>query len=421
MMKEQSVTRFDPSTPVLVLNCELGGLAIVRSLGMLGVECWGIDDRADCPGFLSKFTRGRRTVERFNDNDPQGYLARVLEVGERIGRTAILIPTSDELVLWAARHADVLGKRFLFPRQDPGMIDRLTGKAGMTEMAAEYGVPVPLNHLPVSESDLLEAVEAFRFPVMLKPSLGSGQNVQPGQSMVLVHDHNELLAEYRRREDPSRPNMMIQEYIPGNDDQVWIFDGYFDERSECRAAFTGRKIRQYPVHRGCASMGEQCPADEVAEIMTRFLRGIGYRGIVDAGLRFDARDGKYKLLDVNPRIGQAFRLFLAEDGTDLAQCLYRDLTGQLEGNLPQRPFGRWFIEDYDLISFFDYRSEGSLTTAAWLRSFRGAAESAWWCSRDLRPFAHLCRSLAGRIIRSAWRRIRNIGASPAVDGSGAVG
>ena len=46
--------RFDPSTPVLVLHCKLGGLAIVRSLGMQGVECWGIDDRADCPGFFSK-------------------------------------------------------------------------------------------------------------------------------------------------------------------------------------------------------------------------------------------------------------------------------------------------------------------------------------------------------------------------------
>ncbi|NIM61940.1 MAG: hypothetical protein GTO30_09870 [Acidobacteria bacterium] len=324
-------------------------------------------------------------------------------------------------MLWTARHADALAERFLFPRQDPDTVDRLTGKAAMTELAAAHGVPVPRNHLPVSESDLLDAVQGFRFPVMLKPSLGSGQNTQPGQSMVLVHDRNELLAEYRRREDPERPNMMIQEYIPGDDDQVWIFDGYFDERSECRAAFTGRKLRQYPIHRGCASMGEQRPADEVAEIMTRFLSAIGYRGIVDAGLRYDARDGKYKLLDVNPRIGQAFRLFLAADGTDLAQCLYRDLTGQLEGDLPQREFGRWFIEDFDLISFFDYRREGSLTTGAWLRSFRGAGESAWWCWRDMRPFVHLCRSLAGRAGRAAWRKLRNGGPRPATDSPGAAG
>ena len=412
---------FDPSTPVLVLNCKLGGLAIVRSLGMAGVECWGIDDKEDCPAFLSKYTRGRRLIGRFDESRPEAYLRAVLDAGDRIGRRAILIPTSDELVLWAARHYDVLSERFIFHRQDPEAIDRLTGKAGMTEMAAGHGVPVPANHLPTSEADLLAALDRFRFPVMLKPSLGSGQNTSPGQSMVLVHDRDELLREYRQREDPARPNMMIQEYIPGDDDQVWIFDGYFDGESRCRAAFTGRKLRQYPVHRGCASMGEQCPADEVSEVMRRFLSGIGYRGIVDAGLRYDARDAKYKLLDVNPRIGQAFRLFLAADGTDLAQCQYMDLTGQLEGDLPQREFGRWFIEDYDLISFFDYRREGMLTTAEWLRSFRGASESAWWCSRDLRPFLHLARSLAGRASRALWRRLRGPGARPAVGNPGAAG
>jgi predicted ATP-grasp superfamily ATP-dependent carboligase len=400
------VKHFDPSTPVLVLNCKLGGLAIFRSLGMQGVECWGIDDREDCPGFLSKYSRGCRVVAAFEEDRPEAYLATVLAVAARIGRRAILIPTSDELVLWTARNASVLGKHFLFPRQDIETIDLLTGKAAMTRIAAEHGVPVPLNHLPASERDLLEVIERFQFPVMLKPSLGSGQNTLPGQTMVLVHDRDELLREYREREDPDRPNMMIQEYIPGEDDDIWIFDGYFDEQSVCRAAFTGRKLRQFPVHRGCASMGEQCPADEVAAVMTRFLSGVGYRGIVDAGLRYDRRDGKYKLLDVNPRIGQAFRLFLAADGTDLAQCLYRDMTGQLVGNLPQRPFGRWFIEDYDLISFFDYRREGSLTVGEWVRSFSGATESAWWCSRDLRPFAHLCGSLVRRVTGAAGRRIR---------------
>lgn len=397
---------FDLSTPVLVLNCKLGGLAIVRSLGMQGVDCWGIDESEVSPGFLSRYTRGRRRRARFDADDAEAYLRVVMEVSERIGSRAVLIPTSDELVLWTARHADRLSERFLFPRQDPQMIDRLTGKAGMTDWAAQHGVPVPLNHLPTSEEDLLGVIERFRFPVMLKPSLGSGQNTNPAQTMVRVDDVEALLREYRAREDPARPNMMIQEYIPGDDDQIWIFDGYFDADSRCRAAFTGRKIRQYPIHRGCASMGEQRPAADVAEVMTSFLGAIGYRGIVDAGLRYDARDGEYKLLDVNPRIGQAFRLFLAADGTDLAQCLYLDLTGQLEGDLPPRPFGRWFIEDYDVVSFFDYRSEGTLTLIEWLRSFKGASESAWWCARDLKPFVHLCGAFARRVGRAVWRRIR---------------
>jgi predicted ATP-grasp superfamily ATP-dependent carboligase len=399
------MTPFNTEVPVLILNCKLGGLAIVRSLGMQGVECWGIDERDDCPGFLSKYTKGRRILARFDEEQPQQYLQVVLDAAARIGRRAVLIPTSDELVLWCAQQAEQLQPHFDFARHDPAMIDRLTGKASMTELAAEYDVPVPLNHLPQSEADLIEAASRFQFPVMLKPSLGSGQNTSANQMMVLVHDLDELVREYRQREDPARPNMMIQEYIPGDDDQVWIFDGYFDQQSVCRAPFTGRKLRQYPIHRGCASMGEQCPADEVARVMENFLSGIGYCGIVDAGLRYDARDGRYKLLDVNPRIGQAFRLFLGADGSDLAQIQYRDLTGQLEGNVPQREFGRWFIEDYELISFFAYRREWTLTTMQWLRSFSGATESAWWSLRDLRPFLFLSRRMLRRVGRALWRRL----------------
>ena len=395
----------DSSTPVLVLNGKLGGLAIVRSLGMQGVACWVIDEKRDCPAFLSKYSAGRRILAPFNEDEPESYLEVVLEAAERIGRKAVLIPTSDELVLWTARHAAQLEPHFLFARHDPAMIDELTGKASMTELAAQHGVPVPLNHLPTSEEDLLQAVERFQFPVMLKPSLGSGQNTAAHQTMVRCDDVETLVSEYRRREDPAKPNMMIQEFIAGDDDQVWIFDGYFDAKHRCRAAFTGRKIRQYPIHKGCASMGEQCPADDVSEVMQKFLSGIGYEGIVDAGLRYDARDGKYKLLDVNPRIGQAFRLFLAADGTDLAQIQYLDLTGQLQGDLPQRRFGRWFIEDYDLISFFDYRREGTLTAGEWLQSFRDADESAWWCRHDRKPFWHLCRSLMARTGRALRRRI----------------
>jgi predicted ATP-grasp superfamily ATP-dependent carboligase len=35
---------------------------------------------------------------------------------------------------------------------------------------------------------------------------------------------------------------------------------------------------------------------------------------VDLGFRYDARDSRYKPLDVNPRIGATFRLFVDAEG-----------------------------------------------------------------------------------------------------------
>jgi predicted ATP-grasp superfamily ATP-dependent carboligase len=311
------------------------------------------------------------------------------------------------MVLLTARHREALASCFDFPSNTVELVERLISKLEMSRIAQEHGVPVPRTLLPRNERELLELEAEFRYPVMLKPCFGSGATGRTDQFMVIARDRSELLAEYRARENPASPNMMLQEYIPGGDDQIYIFNGYFDSQSRCLAGFTGRKLRQHPIHRGCASMGEQCANEAVAEHMVRFLGAVGYRGIVDAGLRYDARDGQYKLLDVNPRVGQAFRLFLSLDGTDVVRCMYRDLTGQPVGSpLVQREGRRWVIEDYDLVSFSAYRREGSLSLGQWLASFRGVEEGAWWCWRDPAPFAVTAARMASRAVRYLVKQLR---------------
>ena len=58
--------------------------------------------------------------------------------------------------------------------------------------------------------------------------------------MVIVHSFEELIENYSAMEDPETPNLMLQEYIPGDDDQIYIFNGYFDRSSRCLAGFTGQ-------------------------------------------------------------------------------------------------------------------------------------------------------------------------------------
>jgi predicted ATP-grasp superfamily ATP-dependent carboligase len=152
-------------------------------------------------------------------------------------------------------------------------------------------------------------------------------------------------------------------------------------------------------------MGEQLSNQPVAEHMTRLLEGLGYQGVVDAGLRFDARDGEYKLLDVNPRVGQAFRMFLSEDGTDVVRAMYLDLTGQPVGELVAREGRRWAIEDFELYSLIDYWREGSWPLGKWLASYRGVEELAWWSLRDPWPFAVTVQRFLARASRYILKRI----------------
>lgn len=389
----------DVSTPVVVVNCKLGALAIMRSLGRLGVPLYGVDADPRSPAMLSRYCR-ERFLYGFDEDRPAEFLDRLLEVGRRLGRPAILIPTSDETAQFVLDHAEPLGRQYIFPKSSPEMTRRLVSKKGMYEMALEHGVPTPVTLFPKNLEDVKVFLAKITFPVMLKGIYGNRLQARSREKMVIVHSPEQLIEKYRAMEDPEMPNLMIQEYIPGDDDQIYIFNGYFDRSSRCLAGFTGHKIRQFPVHVGCASLGV-CRSNEiVATTTTRFMAAIGYQGILDIGYRYDPRDGLYKVLDANPRVGQAFRLFVAQNDMDVVKALYLDLTGQDQFAIVPREGRRWLIEDFDVISSLHYYQEGTLRPLQWLRSFKGVEEAAWFSWRDPRPFVVMLGRLTQRF--SSW-------------------
>jgi predicted ATP-grasp superfamily ATP-dependent carboligase len=152
---------------------------------------------------------------------------------------------------------------------------------------------------------------------------------------------------------------------------------------------TGRKLRQFPPHRGSTSLGI-CARNDVVETQTKqLMQVVGYRGPLDVGYRFDARDGRYKLLDLNPRIGSTFRLFAAENGLDVARTLYLDVTGQTIPSAQVSEGRKWVVETNDLVSSWTQFRKRQLTPVGWLRSLRDVQEGAWLASDDLAPVAAL--------------------------------
>jgi D-aspartate ligase len=396
------------TTPVVVVVGQLGGLAIMRSLGALGVPLYGVDASPDAPALRSRYCRERVILE-FKEHAPKPYLEGLLALGRRIGQHAILIPTSDETTQFVADHRDALREQYTFQDNAPELIRGLASKREMFGLATKHGVPTPHTVFPKGVQEVERYAATGRFPVMLKGIYGNRLAARTRKKMVIVHSAAELLAEYQEMEDPTDPNLMLQEYIPGGDDQVYIFNGYFNRESDCLVGFTGHKIRQFPVHVGCASLGECRWNETVATTTTRFMKAVGYKGILDIGYRLDPRDGQYKVLDINPRVGQAFRLFVAENDHDVARALYLDFTHQQQPDVVRREGRRWMIEDFDLISSLHYFQEGSLQPLPWLRSFSGVEERAWFSWKDPVPFFVMLRRLWVRSVQ--WLR-RSIASAP---------
>jgi predicted ATP-grasp superfamily ATP-dependent carboligase len=417
----------DVSTPVLVLSRGMHGpLGIIRSLGRLGVPMYAVRASKREVGGCSRYCR-----QVFRWEFPQSQPGPLLEVLRKarcaIGRQSILIPTSDDTSVFVADHADVLREFFLFPEQCPALPRALASKKEAHALARTYGIPTPDAMFPQSRTDVANFAKGATYPIMLKAIDGARCVRRTGVTMLIVRSSRELLEKYDELEDPAEPNLMLQEYIPGEDDTIWMFNGYFNRDSECLFGMTGKKIRQSPVARGITSLGICLKNPVVEETTVRFMKALGYRGILDIGYRYDARDCQYKLLDVNPRIGCTFRLFVAENGMDAARALYLDLTGQPVPASTSREGRKWLVELPDLKSSIEYHRLGKLTLRNWVDSFSGVEETAQFAWDDPWPFVNICAQSGLSLLRrlfakrserrkpeAAWRFRRNMGRSGGV-------
>jgi predicted ATP-grasp superfamily ATP-dependent carboligase len=346
------------------------------------VPVYTVDSNRWEPAFSSRYCRGRFILNTGTLPAEQS-IASLLEIGQKLGGRPILIPTTDPAAIWVAEHAPVLQERFRFPQLDVSMVRMLCDKGRMQELARANSVPTAKSMVPQSKKDVEQFLDTAAFPVMVKAIDADRFRQRTGGTKFLVHTPHDLLALYEKAQDREESNLLIQEFIPGED---WMFDGYFDQNSDCLFGLTGKKIRRFPAATGVTSLGICLPNEKVEETTTRFMKAIGYSGILDIGYRYDRRDGQYKVLDINPRIGCTFRLFTGADGTDVARALYLDITGQPVPP-PKAPAGRkWIVEDFDLFSALHSVRTGSLKLKDWLKSFRGVQEAACFALDDPLPF-----------------------------------
>jgi D-aspartate ligase len=243
------------------------------------------------------------------------------------------------------------------------------------------------------------------FPVVAKviqPWLlpaGAGLN-----STSIVHRPEDLLDLYQRLEGRSARNLMLQEYIPRDCAQDWFFHGYCDARSSCLVSFTGRKLRSWPPYAGATSLGRCQDNQTLRGHAEQLLHAIGYRGIMDLDYHLDLRDGEYKLLDFNPRVGAQFRVFDDDAGVDVVRALHLDLTGRQVRRRPQNDGQVFIVEQSDLVASLAYHRAGDLSPRSWLSSLRGPRrELAWFARDDLAPFLLMCVRFLLRGVQRALR------------------
>ncbi|MCT9081371.1 carboxylate--amine ligase [Streptomyces fulvoviolaceus] len=378
----------DRAVPALIVKfgdypLHHGGVGAIRSLGRLGVPMYAITEDRYTPAAASRYLTRAFVWPTTGTEEPGRLVEGLNRIGRRIGRPAVLVPTDEEAAVLIAEHHHELAGRFLFPPVEPGLPRRLASKQGLHELCVEHGIASPSAAFPQTYGDIVAFAEKAVFPVVAKNREAFVRRSRPavnGTTRIATREGLLALA----RDWGEQPGVILQEYLPREEAEDWIVHAYFDRDSAPLAMFTGVKVRSWPPHAGMTANAYVVDNPELADLAARFIKQIGFTGIIDLDLRFDRRDGQYKLLDFNPRMGAQFRLFENESGVDVVRAMHLDLTGRPVPEGEQRAGHRYIVENIDLPALLAYRRSGYTTPHAPTRA--SGTELAWLAGDDPLPF-----------------------------------
>src|SRR5204863_35184 len=202
----------------------------------------------------------------------------------------------------------------------------LWDKRNTHELAQRLRIPTPRTAWPRSVREL-EDLE-FDGPVAIKPAIKEHFIYATKAKAWRADTAKERRELFERAAEYVEPGeVMIQELIPGNGDHQFAYAAFF-KNGEALGSMVARRQRQHPPEFGRASTFVQTIELPILETLSqRFLQAIDYYGLVELEYKFDARDGQYKLLDVNGRTW-GYHTLGARAGVDFPYLLYADQIGE---------------------------------------------------------------------------------------------
>lgn len=371
------------NTGAVVIGGDYQGLAIVRSLGRHGVPTCVVDDERS----IARFSRYTTHYERVSElRQDRATVETLLEVGRRRGLDGwVVYPTREELVAALSRSRDELSAIFRIPTPEWDVVQWAWDKRKTQELAERASIPTARTWWPDDRAALAAIAEKASWPVILKPAIKEHFLYATGDKAWRVDTAAELAARFDEAAAITGPQeMMVQELIPGDGRHRFAFCSFFKD-GESVASMVARRTRQHPPDFGRAStFAETVAMPEVEELGTRFLREIGYYGLVEVEFMLDPRDGRFKLLDVNPRTW-GYHSIGPRAGVDFPWLLFADQVGLPIEPARAEPGIRWVRLLTDIPTALDEFRRGTLTPRAYFRSLRRANVEAVFMRDDPLP------------------------------------
>ncbi len=317
---------------VLVLDGKsIATIAIVRSLAKHEIEVTCGEEFRACPAFFSKYVK-KGIVYPSPEKNPDLFIEKIHDLVKN-NNYDLVMPVADETTVLLSQYKRELSKFTRIPTPDYDTVMKGRDKARTIKVALENGIPCPKTYFPEVQS-LDEIRDSVEYPVLIRPCQSSGAR---GIRFV---DSPERLADEYERVSKLYGQAFIQEYIP-NEEGRYNLSALFKQNAEPRAVCVIKGIRSYPLNSGPWSIAQTTENPNILEYGSKLLHALNWYGVACVEFLIDRRDGKPKLMEVNPRFWNAVALDI-ESGVDFPYMLYKMVVdGDVTPNYSYRSDAKW--------------------------------------------------------------------------------
>ena len=243
----------------------------------------------------------------------------------------ILIGCSDGYAQLISKHKDELKDVFVCPYVNYHEIRQLNNKENFYRVCDKYHLPYPKTQIITRKMyDNHEPIEqTFGYPVELKPANSVewlGIHFKGRRKTFTVKSKPELKhIVYEIFSHGYQSDLILQDFIPGDDSNMRVLNAYVDKYHKVRMMCLG-----HPLLEDCSpsAIGNYVAIlpyynKHIYDVIKRFLEAIKFTGYANFDLKYDQRDGSFKVFEINLRQGRS-SFFVTLNGYNLADWAVQD-------------------------------------------------------------------------------------------------
>ena len=248
----------------------------------------------------------------------------------------LLISSNETYAEFISKNKDTLNKQFVFNYPSVDIIRTLINKESFYKTYANSVLDFPKTfYYNCKENSNSDIPTDFTYPVIIKPSNVISYNhinFTGKHKIYKVSTYEELINIINTiSSNGYTDTLILQEFIPGDDSYLFDAVVYCDKNKQVKLiSFAQIGLQEHTksmvgnaavLINGFNQYGDNT---EMIQSIKSFMECIGYQGFAEFDMKYDMRDKKFKVLEINARQGRC-SYYITPLGYNLVRVLVDDL------------------------------------------------------------------------------------------------